>query len=92
MTAVRGILLLAAAVVASGCSQPWPEEGTPVVMLYQQRCGGCHAAYRPGLLTAQMWQAMVDRMEVEIRRRGGALEPAEKAEILAYLQRNAGSH
>jgi hypothetical protein len=38
-----------------------------------------------------MWQAMVDRMEVEIRRRGGTLESTEKSEILAYLQRNAGS-
>jgi hypothetical protein len=88
---VRGVALLLAAALASGCSQPWPEEGTAAVMLYRERCGGCHVAYRPGLLTAGMWQAMVDRMEVEIRRRGGTLEPTEKAEILAYLQRNAGS-
>jgi hypothetical protein len=62
-----------------------------VATLYVERCGGCHVPYRPGLLTAPMWQAMVDRMEVEIRRRGGTLESTEKSEILAYLQRNAGS-
>ncbi len=80
-----------AVVLASGCSQPLPEEGTAAAELYRQRCGGCHAPHRPGLLTAHMWQSMVDRMELEIRRRGTELTPSDKQEILAYLQRNAGT-
>jgi hypothetical protein len=80
---------LLGATLTAACSRPLPEEGTPAALLYAQRCGGCHAVYRPELLTAGMWSAMVDRMEIELRRRGRPLDAGEKTEILAYLQRNA---
>ena len=80
------------ALIAIGCSRrPLPEEGTASADLYVERCGGCHAAYHPQLLTERMWEAMVGRMEITMRRRGQPLSPADREEILAYLTRNAGT-
>jgi hypothetical protein len=37
-----------------------------------------------------MWVAMVDRMEILMKRRGMKLLPEQRTEILEYLERNAG--
>jgi hypothetical protein len=80
------------ALIAVGCSRkPLPEEGTASADLYVERCGGCHAAYHPQFLTARMWEAMVGRMEITMKRRGQPLSPADRQQILAYLARNAGT-
>ena len=61
------------------------------LVLYRQRCGQCHGLHHPGSLTPKMWEATMVRMEVHIARSGrAALSAAERARILAYLQRNAG--
>ena len=78
------------AVLAAGCGSPLPETGTPAADLYVRRCSTCHPPYNPALLTAKMWEAMVQRMEGEMSRRGIPLSPDDKAAILGYLARNAG--
>ena len=86
------VIVTFSAAVAAGCSRPLPEEGTPSATLYAQKCGACHPAYAPSLLTAKMWNAMVARMEIEMRRSGRSLSDDDKREILAYLARNADGH
>ena len=83
-------VLIVAAVLAAGCANPLPEAGSEAAMLYTRRCGGCHRLYRPELLTGPMWQAMVERMQIEMRRRGMQLSSSDRDAILAYLERNAG--
>jgi len=83
--------LLASGLSVSACTPtPLPEEGTAAQILYAERCGGCHAVFQPSMLTGRMWDTMVSRMEVTMRRRGVPLAEADRTEILAYLQRNAG--
>jgi hypothetical protein len=84
------VLLAVAAALAAGCASPLPEAGTPAADLYVRRCATCHPPYNLGLLTAKMWEAMVQRMEVEMRRRGVQLSPEDRTEIFGYLARNAG--
>jgi mono/diheme cytochrome c family protein len=90
-----GLVLVAVTVVATvlagGCSKkPLPEDGTPAERLYVKHCGTCHRAYRPGLLTPTMWETMMSRMELEMKRRGTVMTRSERDEIMAYLLRNAG--
>jgi hypothetical protein len=75
----------------SACTpEPLPEEGSPSAQLYVKTCGQCHMVYRPRLLTAKMWESMVERMEIQMRRRRVPFPAADREEILAYLRRNAG--
>jgi len=86
------VALLLLSVFPAGCSRtPLPEEGSESARLYTEKCGGCHAPYNPQLMTAQMWETMVSRMEITMKRRGRPLAESDRAEILAYLSRNAGS-
>jgi len=87
---VRCAFVLAIGTLALSCSRPLPEEGTHPATVYAQQCGACHPAYAPSLLTAKMWEAMVARMEAEMRRRGRNLSEDDRREILSYLSRNAG--
>jgi hypothetical protein len=71
-----------------GCNASLPEPESPAARLYQRRCSGCHRVYAPGVLTAEMWTFMVNRMEQEFQRRGlPPLQAEEKQTILDYLQR-----
>jgi len=88
----RLIFMTVAMALSAACSRPLPEEGTRPATLYAQQCGSCHPAYAPSLLTAKMWEAMVARMEIEMRRSGRALNQEDRSEILAYLARNASTH
>jgi len=84
-------VMLTLAVALGACSAPpLPEDGSADARLYTERCGSCHPLYRPGLLKAKMWEAMVARMEGEMARRGVPLSTADRDTILAYLKRNAG--
>jgi len=84
-------LFAVAALLLAGCQRkPLPEAGTASANLYLAQCGSCHGPYAPSLLTPKMWVAMVDRMEILMRRRGMKLLPAQRTEILEYLERNAG--
>jgi hypothetical protein len=67
-----------------------PEADTPAAKTYVAACATCHVAYPPRLFTAAMWGTIVDRMDIAMRRQGRPMTAAVKAEVLDYLQRNAG--
>lgn len=78
---------------AAGCgSKPLPEADTPAAQNYVAVCAGCHTVYSPKMFTAAMWGVLVDRMDREMGRRGRPMSAATKADVLDYLQRNAGEH
>ncbi len=91
-TVSKHFLLLVAIAAFVGCaSKPLPEADSPVAKTYVRACGSCHVVYRPEMFTAGMWRTVVDRMDREMTRRQRPMPAATKQEILAYLQRNAGT-
>ena len=89
---LRSALIFALIFTSAACApKPLPEAESQAAKTYVANCGGCHVVYRPDLLTAAMWGTMVDRMDRELRRRLRPMSADTKAEILDYLQRNAGT-
>lgn len=86
---LRALLLLAACSLASACSRPLPEEGSPDAQLYRARCATCHAAYQPSAMTPTMWRLQFDRMQQKYANSGYPLPtPAEREQILKYIDRH----
>lgn len=56
---------------------------------YQSECGACHVAYPPQLLSAASWRAVMDGLGKHFGS-DASLDPAAHAEILRYLEANAG--
>jgi Dihaem cytochrome c. len=56
---------------------------------YQSECGACHVAYPPQLLSAASWRAVMDGLGRHFGS-DASLDPAAHAEILRYLDANAG--
>jgi hypothetical protein len=84
-----GVAILA---MSSGCTRPLPEEGSPAERLYVEKCGTyCHRPYQPASMKMKMWETMVARMEIEMIRRGMPFSGRDRATILDYLSRNAGT-
>ncbi len=80
--------LLCASVTA--CETALPEPASEGAQLYRQRCSGCHRLYHPGLLTPEMWQFMLARMDTEFLRLGRPpLSETERRTILDYLDTHA---
>ena len=80
--------LLCAGVTA--CETSLPEPDSVGAQLYRQRCSGCHRLYQPGLLTPEMWQFMLARMDTELVRLGRPpLSATERRTILDYLNTHA---
>ena len=76
--------------VLSGCDSGLPEPESAAAQLYQQRCGGCHRLYAPGVLKFEMWKLTLQRMQGEMARRGAKpLSPEETTVLLDYLQRHS---
>jgi Dihaem cytochrome c len=84
--------LLGATVLLASCQNgKIPDEGSYAAQLYLKRCGQCHQAYNPRLMTAAMWATQVDLMQQRMRQTGLApLTLAERKTILEYLSSNAG--
>jgi nitrate/TMAO reductase-like tetraheme cytochrome c subunit len=57
---------------------------------YKQECGSCHVAYPPALLAATSWRAVMDGLPKHFGTDAG-VEPKVRAEILAFLEKNAAS-
>jgi diheme cytochrome c len=91
--ALLAAVVLAAGVAITGCSRDrLPEQDSYAGQLYASRCGQCHAAYNPHGMTAAMWQTQVDAMQGKMQQAGIApLSDEQRATILGYLQRNAGT-
>ncbi|MGH7924063.1 MAG: c-type cytochrome [Candidatus Binatus sp.] len=90
---LRNFSLALVAILATGCNPAQlPDATSPAAQLYVNRCGNCHAPYNPHEMTASMWDTQVTMMETKIQAAGQpALTPDERASILEYLKRNAGS-
>jgi Dihaem cytochrome c len=56
---------------------------------YRQECGSCHVAYPPALLAAPSWRAVMGSLDKHFGT-DASLEPAARADILAFLEKNAG--
>ncbi len=86
-------VIAALAIIGTGCGRDTlPQSDTYEARLYVERCGQCHPAYNPHQLTAAMWETQVDAMQPKIEQAGLApLTADERAAILDYLRRNAGT-
>lgn len=56
---------------------------------YRQECGSCHVPYPPALLGAASWRAVMGTLDRHFGT-DASVEPAAKAAIDAFLERNAG--
>jgi hypothetical protein len=81
------------AALVSGCKRsPLPDAASPEAQLYVSKCGNCHTPYNPHELTAEMWDTQVTMMELKMQSAGlPPLTPDDRASILEYLKRNAGT-
>jgi hypothetical protein len=89
------IILVAPMILAllfAGCKPaPMPELGSLSEQLYVDKCGQCHSPYHPSALTAAMWEAQVESMQLKMSQVGiSPLNDTERVTILNYLRRNAG--
>ena len=85
--------LLFISLLSASCqkSKPLPEQGTYAQQLYVERCGACHRPYNPASMTAAMWEAQIEAMDIKIAQAGQPpLSPHQHLTILDYLKRNAG--
>jgi len=57
---------------------------------YRQECGSCHVPYPPALLAAPSWRAVMGGLANHFGTDAN-LDPAPRAAILAFLEKNAGS-
>jgi mono/diheme cytochrome c family protein len=88
---ITAVLLGTTALLASCQKGKMPDQGSYAAQLYLNRCGQCHQAYNPSLMTAPMWAVKVDLMQERMKQTGLApLTPDERETILEYLSSNAG--
>ncbi len=87
---LRGVVLGLLCASVTACETSLPEPDSVGAQLYRQRCSGCHRLYQPGLLTPEMWQFMLARMDTEFVRLGRPpLSETERRTILDYLNTHA---
>ncbi|MGC1677849.1 MAG: hypothetical protein WA740_09970 [Candidatus Binataceae bacterium] len=95
ISSVRIAIVIATLALLAGCAHraaTLPESGSPAAVVYQQRCGQCHAPYNPRSMTSAMWSVQVDAMQLKMRQSGIApLTDDQRQMILDYLTRNAGT-
>ncbi len=87
---LRSVVLVLLCTSITACETALPEPDSEGARLYRQRCSGCHRLYQPGLLTPEMWQFMLARMDTEFVRLGRPpLSETERRTILDYLNAHA---
>ena len=87
---VRRVILGLLCASLTACETSLPEPDSEGARLYRQRCSGCHRLYQPGLLTPEMWQFMLARMDTEFVRLGRPpLSETERRIIFDYLNAHA---
>lgn len=79
-------------VLAIGCTMELPEKDTEAARLYAEKCGICHRAYHPEIISPRGWPGVMRRMEKKVKATGvrAPLSEAEKAVILGYLDKYGG--
>lgn len=75
--------MLATAALADG-----HKLAVPANPQWQAECGSCHLAYPPQLLSAANWRQLMQGLDRHFGA-NAALEPKERADILAFLERHA---
>jgi mono/diheme cytochrome c family protein len=87
------IALALVSILTSACKPvSLPDATSPGAQLYVSKCGNCHVPYNPHEMTASMWDTQVTMMEVKIQAAGmPPLTSDERASIVEYLKRNAGT-
>src|SRR3989304_5221050 len=60
---IMAAIMLAAVLVASGCSVELPEKDSKEARLYSARCGICHAPFHPQTLSLKQWKNVIKKME-----------------------------
>jgi len=66
-----------------------PEEGSPDVVLFRNKCTVCHSWPHPKRHNTQEWDHYLGLMKGHMKNRGLSIEPQELETIRAYLHRNA---
>ncbi len=83
------ILTIAALGLWSCGAGSLPEEGTPDVALFRNKCTVCHSWPHPRRHNVREWNHYLKVMETHMKNRGVPFEPQEMETIRAYLHRNA---
>ena len=83
------ILAVAALGIGSCGAGSLPEEGSPDVALFRNKCTTCHSWPHPKRHNVREWNHYLTLMETHMKSRGIPFEPQEKEIIRAYLHRNA---
>ena len=56
---------------------------------YRQECGSCHVAYPPQLLAKASWRSVMGGLDRHFGS-DASVEPAQRGQILSFLELNAG--
>ncbi len=84
------LILTVAAVGLWSCGAgSLPEEGSPDVALFRNKCTVCHSWPHPGRHSVHEWNHYLNLMETHMKNRGLTFESEDKETIRAYLHRNA---
>ena len=90
LTFLWALILTVAALGLWSCGAgSLPEEGSPDVALFRNKCTVCHGWPHPGRHNVHEWNHYLNLMETHMKNRGLPFEPEEKETIRAYLHRNA---
>jgi len=84
--------LLSACLLVAGAALPAHADGERFSVrnaAYQSECAACHVAYPPQLLPIPSWRAVMGGLDKHFGS-DASLDPAVNAEILRYLEANAG--
>lgn len=66
-----------------------PEEGSPEVALFRNKCTVCHSWPHPKRHNVREWDHYLNLMETHMKNRGISFKSQEMETIRAYLHRNA---
>lgn len=91
---IGGVLLLAAALAASGAAvasmggKVMAKRALAIPETYAEACGECHDAYHPSLLPAASWQEVTDTLPDHFGE-DASLDAATRAAVTAFLAGHA---
>jgi hypothetical protein len=90
ITFLWALILTAAVLGLLSCGAgSLPEEGTPDVTLFRNKCTVCHSWPHPRRHNVREWDHYLGLMKTHMKNRGLSIEPQEMETIRAYLHRNA---
>jgi len=89
-TFLSALILIVAALGLWSCGAgSLPEEGSPDVTLFRNKCTVCHSWPHPRRHNAKEWDHYLNLMESHMKNREIPFESEDKEIIRAYLHRNS---